>query len=400
MKILQLHNRYRIPGGEDAVARRERVLLEGHGHTVIAVERSNTEIDAWPAWRKAMLPARMIFSMQSYREVRALCRRVRPDVAHAHNVFFLLSPSVYYALDAEGVPIVQTCHNFRFLCANGIFFTGGRLCERCKDGNYFHAVAHRCYQNSRVRSLALAVALAAHRYLGHWWDRVDAFIALSGFSKQKLLSGGLPAERMFLKPNFLNNPPAPCYESGDYAIMMGRLQPEKDVQTAVTAFASVRGLRLVVLGEGPLRASLESHARAIGAGNVEFRGFVSGEARYDLLRRAKMLLLPSRVYENFAVSVLEAYAMGKPVVASRIGAVAELVADSVTGSLFEPGDPRDLAAKVQALLDAPQSIVDRGRAARRRFEDCFSAEANYHQLMHIYEFARRRRRGVETAGAS
>lgn len=391
MKILQLHNHYRIAGGEDAVVQRERRLLQLQGHQVIALERSNTEADDRPAWRRARLLPETFFSTASYRQVRDLCRRERPDVAHVHNVFFLLSPSVYYALDHEGVPIVQTCHNFRFLCANALFYVGGEVCERCMGGNYAHAVIHRCYRDSRAQSLAMAATLAWHRYVGHWWDRIDAFIALSEFSRRKLIEGGLPEERVYLKPNFLHNHRAPRFESDDYAVVMGRLHPEKDVQTAIEAFQHVPHLRLLVLGEGPLLEPLKALAQRLGLRHVEFRGLVSGEDRFDILRRAKLLILPSRCYENFSVSVLEAYSMGKPVVASRIGAIAELVEDGVTGLLFEPGDPADLAQRIRQLVDAPERIVQMGWAAHARFEGRFTENTNYRLLMDIYAAARRRR---------
>jgi len=399
MKILQLHNLYRFTGGEDAVVHRERMLLQQHGHQVVALERSNIEMDQWPLWRRALLPLRVMFSLESYRQVRKFCRAERPDVAHVHNVFFLLSPSVYYALNHEGVPIVQTCHNFRFLCANGLFLTEDRLCERCLAGNYFHAVVHRCYHDSRAQSLMLAATLAAHRYLGRWWDRMDAFIALSEFSRRKLIEGGLPKDRIFLKPNFQDAPPPVSEEPGDYAIVMSRLHPEKDVETAIRAFQSVEGLRLMVVGDGPLRAPLETLARDMGREKVEFKGFIGGEARFSLLRRARFLLLSSRVYENFSVSVLEAYAMGKAVVAPRIGAIAELVEDGVTGLLFEPRNPADLAARVRQLLARPGWAEELGRAARRRFEERFTPAVNYGQLMRIYDSARQHHRQRNTAGA-
>ena len=397
MKILQLHNLYRVGGGEDAVVQRERLLLQQHGHRVIALERSNAETDDWPAWRRARLVPQTFFSTESYRLVRDICRRERPDVAHVHNVFFLLSPSVYYALDREGVPIVQTCHNFRFLCANALFYIGGEVCERCKRGNYTHAVIHRCYHDSRTQSLALAASLAWHRYLGHWWDRIDAFIALSEFSRLKLIEGGLPRDRIFLKSNFLDHAPAPSFENEDYAVVMGRLHAEKDVQTAVEAFQHLPNLRLRVLGEGPLLEPLKALAQRLGLRNVEFLGFVRGQERFDILRRAKLLVLPSRCYENFSVSVLEAYVMGKPVVASRIGAIAEMVEDGVTGLLFEPGQPADLAQKIRQLTDAPERVVQMGRAARARFEERFTADINYQQLMDIYALARYRRESRRTA---
>ena len=401
MKILQLHNLYRIGGGEDTVVQRERTLLQQRGHQVTALERSNAEADNWPAWRRPRLLRDTFFSTESYRMVREICRRERPDVAHVHNVFFLLSPSVYYALDREGVPIVQTCHNFRFLCANAIFYTGGGLCERCLGGNYAHAVIHRCYHDSRAQSLALAASLAWHRYAGHWWDRIDAFVALSEFSRRKLAEGGLPEDRMFLKPHFLDRSVTPSLESDHYAVVMSRLHAEKDVQTAVEAFQHLPDLRLVVLGEGPLLEPLKALARQLGLRNVEFRGFVGGEARFEILRRARLLVLPSRVYENFSVSVLEAYAMGKPVVASRIGAVAEMVEDGVTGFLFEPGRPDDLARKIRQLIEQPGRAAELGRAARERFESRFTADVNYQQLMDIYAFARRRRESRRQAsGAS
>lgn len=404
MKVLQLHNLYRIGGGEDAVVHRERMLLQQHGHPVVALERSNAETDQWPAWRRARMLTDTFFSADSYRMIREICRRERPDVAHVHNVFFLLSPSVYYALDREGVPIVQTCHNFRFLCPNAIFYTGGGLCERCLTGNYLHAVLHRCYHDSAAQSLALAASLAWHRYAGHWWNRIDAFIVLSQFSRQKLIQGGLPEERVFLKPHFLDSNTAPPAGSGDYAVVMGRLHHEKDVQTAVEAFRHLPALKLLVLGEGPLMEPLKALAGRLGLRNVEFRGFVGGAARFEILRNAKFLVLPSRVYENFSVSVLEAYAMGKPVVASRIGAIAEMVQEGVTGLLFEPCQPDDLARKIHQLLDQPERVIELGRAARAHFECHFTADTNYQQLMDIYDFARRRResRGkgrVETGAA-
>ena len=396
MKVLQLHNLYRFAGGEDAVAHRERMMLQKHGHQVVAFERSNMEMDRWPLWQRAVLPLRAVFSIESYRMVRMLCRRERPDVAHVHNVFFLLSPSVYYALDHEGVPVVQTCHNFRFLCANALFNVGGHVCEQCKGGNYFHAAVHRCYRDSRMQSLGMAASLTCHRYLGRWWDCIDAFIALSEFSRVKLLEGGLPADRMFLKPNFLERTLTPSFESDDYAIVLSRLQEEKDVQTAVEAFQHLPDLRLVVLGDGPLLEPLKLLAQRLDLRNVEFKGFIGGEARFDLLRRAKLLVLPSRCYENFSVSVLEAYAMGKPVVASRIGAIAEMVHDGVTGLLFEPGQPEDLARKIRQLTGQPDRLVEFGRAARLLFESRFTEEINYQQLMDIYEFARRHRAHEDT----
>jgi glycosyltransferase involved in cell wall biosynthesis len=391
MKVLQLHNLYRLPGGEDAVVHQERMMLQDHGHRVVALERSNAETDHWPFWRRAGLPLRMMFSMESYRHVRELCRRERPDVAHVHNVFFILSPSVYYALDHEGVPVVQTCHNFRFLCANALFNVGGGICERCKRGNYFHAVVHRCYRSNRWQSLGMATTLACHRYLGRWWDRIDAFIVLSEFSRTKLLEGGLPADRMFLKPNFLERALVPSFESDDYAIVMCRLQEEKDVATAVQAFRHLPDLRLMVLGDGPLLEPLKALAAQLGLRNVEFKGFIGGEARFDLLRRAKLLVLPSRCYESFSVSVLEAYAMGKPVVGSRIGSIAEVVREGVTGLLFEPGHPDDLAQKIRQLTGQPDRLVEFGRTARRLLEERFTREINYQQLMDIYESARKRR---------
>ena len=390
MKVLQIHNRYRSPGGEDAVVLRERLLLEQHGHQVIALERSNTEIDSWPSWRRPLLPIQTFFSLSSYRQIRAICRRERPDVAHVHNVFFLFSPSVYYALAAENVPVVQTCHNFRFLCANALFFTEGAVCERCKSGNYFHAVVHRCYHDSRLHSLMMAVTLAGHRYLGRWWSRVDAFIALSEFSRSKLLEGGLPEGRLFLKPNFLDLELSPAPADEGYAILMSRLQEEKDVATAVEAFKLLPETRLLVLGDGPLRGELERQVQESGKMNIEFLGFIDGEARFDLLRRARILVMPSRVYENFALVILEAYAMGKPVVASRIGATAELVEDGVTGFLFEPGQANDLAAKVRLLQD-PKMAAALGAQARQRFEQRYKAYMNYCRLMEIYAFARARR---------
>lgn len=387
MKILLCHNFYRKPGGERMAVEAQAELLTSHGHQVVYLTRDNREIDGFSPWSKLTFPVTTIHSRRTEKEVRRAVRRERPDVAHVHNVFPLLSPSLYSALGDAGVPTVQTLHNYRFLCPNGLFFTRGEVCERCRAGNTIHAVRLRCYRDSRVLSALYGASIAWHRRrdtLRH----VDRFLALTPFAAGKIVEGGVAsADRVVVLPNFLADPvptPAAVHQRGDHYLYLGRLSAEKGVDLAIEAIAGLPGERLLIAGDGPQTASLAEHAASVDGRRVELLGFRTGSDKLDLLRSARALVVPSRWYEGLPISVLEALAAGVPVIAAGHGGLREVLRDTGAGLLHEPGDAEDLRrclARTSADHGLWESMV---RNARQLFEARYTASGHYRDLLKIY----------------
>jgi len=388
MDILVAHNFYKQLGGEDQCVAAEIAMLRAYGHRVTQYSVANDSIDTMSYLRCA---SRTIWSQQTFRELRRMFQMHRPQVAHFHNTFPLISPSAYYAAQAENVCVVQTVHNFRLCCANGQLFRDGTICEDCLGRSVpWRGIVKKCYRNSRVASVGVVSMLATHRALGSWWRAVDLYIALTESSRRKLVEGGLPASKIAVKPNFAYPDPGAGTGRGGYAIFVGRLSQEKGLQTLLSAWRLLEGiLPLKIAGGGPMAAAVQEAASNNGA--IQFLGPVSIDAVYALVGEATVLVLPSEWYEHFPRVVVEAFAKGTPIIASKLGAMAEIVDDGRTGLHFNPGDAADLAAKVRLLLAEPQRLARMRRAAREEFDESFTAEANHKRLMALYELALERR---------
>jgi glycosyltransferase involved in cell wall biosynthesis len=386
MKILLVHNTYQQPGGEDVVFNQERQLLEGAGHQVLTYCRSNSEIAGHSLFWRPSLAVKTIWAKDTRRNFAGLLRRERPDLVHVHNTFVMVSPSIYAACHEARVPVVQTLHNYRLLCPAAIFFRHGRVCEECFEHSLWRSVVHGCYRNSRAATSAVALMLAVHRWRRTWTRGVNCFIALSEFSRGKFIEGGIPAEKIALKPNFVYADPGCRGISGQYALFIGRLSPEKRVVTLLAAWQRLRApIPLRIIGGGPEREFLEASAKQPGLSNVCFLGQLPRDEVISALKGARFLLFTSEWYENFPVSIAEAFACGVPVICSRLGAMQEIVADGRTGLHFTPGDAQDLAAKVEWAWTHPEEMAAMGRAARAEYEAKYTAERNYEMLMEIYE---------------
>lgn len=374
-RVLVVHNAYQHRGGEDTVVESEIALLRSHGHEVDTWFRSNDDVAGMST---LSLARTTLWSDRTQQDLGERIRSFRPDVIHAHNTFPLISPSLYWAAERAGVPVVQTLHNFRLMCLNALFLHEGRVCEDCMGHVPWRGVARACYRGSRVASGALAGMLTLHRWLGTYQDKVARYIALNEFCRGKFIEGGLPADRVVVKPNFVDfDAPAPAPRAG--LLFVGRLSVEKGVATLAKAMAQLSDATLRVAGEGPEAGLLD---RVPGVTRL---GSQPGEAVRGEMSRALALVVPSIWYENFPRTIVEAFATGLPVVASRVGALADIVRDGETGLLFEPGDPRDLADKMAWVLTHPEQIAAMGRNARAQYEAKFSAEVNYGRLMEIYD---------------
>jgi glycosyltransferase involved in cell wall biosynthesis len=381
VKILLLHNFYQQPGGEDAVVQQEKSLLTAKGHDVQLFTVDNDSIAG--LWSRAHTALESIYSLSSRSKVREAIRGFAPELVHVHNFFPLLSPSVYDACERESVPVVQTLHNFRLICPNALLYRNGRPCELCVGHSVpWPGVLHACYRDSYLGSTALAAMISAHRFRSTWQEAVT-YISVSEFSRNKLIAGGVRSERLFTKPNFVLADPCKGARTGGYALFVGRLSAEKGISTLLSAWARVGSRKLKIIGDGPLKAMIQR----VTSSTIEFIGSQSSESVFDLMGDAAFLLFPSECYENFPRVIVEAFAKGLPVLASRIGSVEELVADGKTGLLFNFGDPDDLAAKAEWMFSHPEELSRMSLAARKEYEEKYTAERNYEQLMQIYRAA-------------
>jgi glycosyltransferase involved in cell wall biosynthesis len=386
MTIVLVHNFYQEPGGEDSVLANEEALLARHGHRVVRFTRHNDEVDGMG---RLALAAATVWNGRAARDLRRLLERERPAVVHFHNTFPLISPAAYYAAARVGIPVVQTLHNYRLICPNAYLLRGGTTCEACVGRAFaWPGIVHACYRGDRKATAVAAAMLAAHRWAGTWSAKVGRFVALCEFARGRFVAGGLPADRIAVKPNFVDaaeRPPVDAPRRG--ALYVGRLSREKGVPLLLQA-ARRSGVGLTIIGDGPVALSdLPSEVTALG------RRDRAGVAR--AMREASYLVVPSPLYENFPMALVEAFAHGLPAVVFGHGAPAEIVEDGATGLHARPVEVGDLAAKMRWAADHPAEMRAMGANARRRYEERYTGDVNYGQLLDIYRAA-----GADLAEAS
>lgn len=384
LSVLCVHNRYIQPGGEDQVFESESRLLTENGIRVEKVEEQTT----YPGGlvRKIAAAVDCVWSRSWRQEFKSILQRVRPDVVHIHNFFSVMSPSVYYACKEEGVPVVQTLHNYRLACPAASFYRDGKICEECLDRGPFHAVRYGCYRDSKLGTATLATMLEVHRIKKTWTEMVDCYVALTDFARNKMIQAGLPAEKIRVKPNFVLPDPGPRTEKGEYALFVGRLVDLKGVGTLIKAWSKLpSSIPLVIAGDGPFRPEMEKLIGDLKLTNVNYRGRLSRQDTLSAMKGARFLMFPSEWYEGFPVTIAESFACGVPVLCSRLGGMQEIVEDGGTGLHFTPGDPADMADKVQWAWSHLEETSAMGFAARAEFEAKYSAERNFGMLMEIYE---------------
>ena len=377
MRILVVHNHYRQRGGEDVVVEAEMAMLREHGHDVRLYSRDNSEIDVLSPVR---LSVGTLWSRKTVLDLRQLVTSFQPHLIHAHNTFPLISPSLYHVAKILKIPVVQTLHNFRLICPQAMLLRGGAVCEECIGRVAWPAVAHRCYHGSLVRTALLTGMLGLHRFLGSYVKEVAAYIALTDFSRKKFIQGGLPADRIFVKPNFVDIElqPTPAERLTRRGLYVGRLAPEKGIDCLMRVVDMVDIEGIDVIGNGPLAERLAKHAK------FKLHGWLPGSEVYRVMAAAPYLIMPSIWYETFGLTIIEAFACSTPVIASRMGAMQELVEDGKTGLLFNPGDASSLAEKIGWAEAHPAVMQEMGVRARREYERKYCSEVNYAQLLGIY----------------
>jgi len=395
VKILLLHNYHRSgsSSGDDVIFRQETELLKKKGHEVIKFNPCNDEFARGGILKKLSIAIQIPWSFRYAKRIRDIVIKETPHIVHVHNFFPLLSPSVYHALKARNVPVVQTLHDFRFLCAIAFFMRDGRICEECKDFSVFRSVRYGCFRHSRLQSLPVALMMKLHNILKTFKEKIDAYICLTEFQKKIFTDAGYPEEKIFIKPNLVEDTfTGRSNKIGDYLVFIGRLGEEKGLRTLIEAWRWLPDIPLKVIGDGPDASAFKTLVSSLKIRNIEFLGYLPHNKSMDILDNARFLVMPSIWYETFGLVIVEAFSHYKPVIASNLGAMAELVTEARTGLLFEPGNAEDLARKVQWLWNNPEECLRLGLNARREYEERYTPEKNYEMLISIYEEVLKRKR--------
>ena len=386
MKILLVHCHYRLPGGEDAVFAAERALLERRGHQVIVYERSNEE--AAHGLPKALLPLHAVWNHAAARDIKHIIKTQNIDAVHIHNTLLLLSPAVVRAAKSTGVPVVQTLHNFRLFCPNGILLRDGRVCEDCPRHGLSCAIRHRCYRGSRLQTVLCVLSTRLHRAL-KTYSRLH-YITLTDFNRQKLLAlKQIPPENVSVKPNFVEPPETivPYAARENQVVYIGRLDALKGIRLLLEAWAryerSGGGMKLIICGTGPEETWCREYLTREKLKQVELRGFVPNSAARALMGQSKALILPTQWYEGFPMTIVEAFSAATPVICSDLGNAGSLISDGVTGFKF----PADSAEQLAQTLNRLQHAESVSEGALKTYQENFTSEANYRQLMAIYSKA-------------
>jgi glycosyltransferase involved in cell wall biosynthesis len=385
MRVLLVHNRYQHAGGEDAVVENERELLRSRGHQVETLEADNDSITTPLA--KIMAAGSAVYSADSRNKTRALIQNFRPDVVHAHNLFPVLSPSVYYACHSAGVPVVQTLHNYRLICPGALLMRDGHVCEECVGKTFASpSVWHGCYKQSRAGSFVAAGSAFIHRSMGTYTDRVQRYIALTEFARDKFIEGGLPADSIDVKPNFIDPDPGAGDGNGGFALFVGRLSEEKGIRVLLEAWRQpTHNLPLRIIGSGPLEQLCSEAASENRL--IQYLGPKTKPEVLQQLGQATVMVFPSIWYEGFPMVIVEAFSRGTPVLSSKLGSMAEIVQHGSNGLHFAAGDPGSLDEQMTWVSNHSQGLHAMRAAARRDFAAKYSAGKNYDQLLDIYQKA-------------
>ncbi len=375
-RVLIVHNYYQISGGEDTVVENEKEMLEANGHLVYLYTRHNNEIKGMSLFRKMLLPFSSIFSIKTYRDVCKIIKLHKIDVVHVHNTLTLISPSVYYAAIKMKKPVVQTIHNFRFLCPGATFYRDGHICEDCVNKGLVCAVRNKCYRGSKTQTLICVLNTVFHRHTGIL-KKVN-YICLTEFNKNKLTQNEIIRDaKVYIKPNFVcESTEVIPYEKRSGFCYIGRLDELKGIKILFEAW-KIMGKdapKLTICGTGPLEEWCIEQARSL---NVEIRGFLSHEKVMDLLSLSKALIFPSLWYEGFPMGIVEAFSVGTPVVCSDLGNAGGIVKENENGWKFSPGDSKALIEAISRCRDISDDIYE-------LFKKSYSLDQNYNILQSIY----------------
>lgn len=396
MRILQVNKFfYRRGGAETHFFNLSKLLVE-HGHEVIHFSMEHplnepspysqyfvSEFDfrklgLFGAWRAAK---RVIYSREAARKLEKLIKDTKPKVAHLHNIYEHLSPSILEVLKKHKIPVVMTLHDYKLICPNYQLYTQGAICERCKRHKYYNAILHRCIFNKVIPSIGSAVELSLHKFWQIYEKNVDVFVSPSWFLKNKLSDWGEDINVEVL-PNFVQAKETKT-TLGDYLLYFGRLSKEKGLLTLLQAMKQLPEVKLKIVGDGLQKAELSRLMYRYK--NVELMGYKSARELAPILANCRAVVVPSEWYENYPMSLVEAQTLGKPAIATEIGGLPELVKNNFSGLLYQPGDVNDLAHRIKLLWSDDALVKRLGANAKKQAKETNNPEAYYQNILSIYQ---------------
>lgn len=384
MKVLLVHNSYQTQGGEDSVLANEAELLRSKGVDVELYLVKNSSVNGFLSKVSAFLGAS--FSIKSYLSIRNAIKCNSPDVVHVHNYFPLISPSVFYACNSLGVPVVHTLHNYRAICPTALLMHEGEVCEKSISNSSWWAVKKKVYRESYIGSLALTLMVELHKRIGTWSNVVNRYVALTSFAKDKYVEAGWPEEKVLVKSNFVSD-----VFSGEvlqpecgYAVYVGRLSEEKGVNFILEGFRE-SGIRLKILGDGPLRDEVVTSCNTFG--NIEYLGLKDKQHVLETVQGARFIIMASTWYEGLPMVLVEAFACSTPALVPRLGGMAEVVDEGVNGLHYEPGNIVEFIEKSKTLAINDMLYRKLSEGALRKYRQCYSPDVNFSELMEIYKEA-------------
>lgn len=384
MNVLMVHNHYKIPGGEDTVVSNETEMLRTHGHKVILYTRNNDELETMGIFTKMRLPFTAIFSLKTYKEIKSLIKKRKIDIVHVHNTLTLISPSVYYAAYNCGVPVVQTVHNFRLLCPGATFCREGKICEECVEHGLKTAVKYKCYRNSFIQTIIASIVLKINRTIGIY-KKIN-YICLTDFNKQKFEQANsrlhiFDNDKIFVKPNYmevdiaLNNDS----ERKNQYLFAGRLDELKGIRELINTWIELEKELgedmpiLYVCGDGPEKSWCENIVKGNRNSTIRLLGYKPKAYILELMRQSKALILPSKWYEGFPMTILESWSQNTPVIGRDIGNIGSVLIDGINGIKLKEFTPDSLKDAFGRLPKKCENISN------------YEADNNYKILMRIYD---------------
>lgn len=382
--VLIVHNYYKFPGGEDTVVQNEIRLLEKHGYRVYFYSRRNNEIDGFSFIRKALLPVTMFFNLKTFFDVKRIINKKNIEIVHVHNTLNLISPSVYYAALLCKRPIVQTLHNFRFICPSAILYRNGKVCEECISSGFKKALIHGCYRNSKIQTLILVACLKLHFILGVY-DKLN-YICLTEFNKNKLLSSKyMKGKRIFLKSNFVVDSAImiPAEKRKEQFVFVGRLEAIKGIQFLLNAWRSLNDIheKLIIIGDGPLKEWCNEFIKSNSIKNIELLGFQRHDKALNIIAESKALVFTSECYEGLPVSIIESYSVGTPVICPDFGNHGLIVKEGITGLHYKFKSEKSFERATLKMKDKYQDYVSN---CRKEYLENYNEDKNYEILEKIY----------------
>ncbi len=398
MKILSVNKFHYLKGGAERVYFETKELLEKNGHEVICFSMDDdknvaspqkeyfvehTDFSSKDSWGKKVL--RYIYYPEAARKMEALILAEKPDIAHLHNISHYLTASILKPLKAHGIPVVQTLHDYQLICPNYHLFVQNKVCERCKKHRYYNAVLHRCVRGEFLASILAALELTAQWIFRFYRERVDLFISPSNFLANKLSDWGVK-QKVKVVSNFVDLTKLKTSLADDgYLVCVSRLSHEKGIMTLIRAIRKMPKIKLKLIGEGPDRKSILAYLKQKQVRNVEYLGAKFGEELFEIVSKSKFVVIPSENYENAPMFAIEAMALGKPVLASRLGGLAEMVKEGENGWLFTPGNIKNLRRMIREHFE-DKDLAEIGAKARKIAEEKYNAEKHYRDLLAVYEF--------------